>query len=241
VGSDWNESLLKGLADTGRGNWHYIESAASAQEVFDREFSQLASTAFANVQLQVRCTKDVVVKNARQVVPECAELPFQPLGEREFAVQLHTMQNNAPKVLVADLGLPKRADGQYVVATLECTYDVPAENVTGESTGPVEVRVTYTSDPSESYINGQVAKYIDELQTDKLADGIQDALKHGDTRKATQLAQRLQKTATRLGAAGAKKTQLANQVLSEIEGGGTVSRKTQLALQDGARKTQLAD
>jgi hypothetical protein len=151
------------------------------------------------------------------------------------------MENNAPRVLIADLSLPRRPAAQYVVATIQGAYDLPAEGATAQPINPADVHVTYTTDPSQSYVNGEVAKYIDELQTFDVSNKIQTALASGDKRRATMLARNLQKTATRLGAAGSKKTQLANQVLSEIEGGGTLSRKTQLALQDGARKTQLAE
>jgi hypothetical protein len=86
-----------------------------------------------------------------------------------------------------------------------------------------------------------VAKYIDELQTYDVAVKIQTALAQGDRQKATMLANSMVSAATRLGSAGAKKTQLANQVMAELQSGGGLSRATQLALQDGARKTQLAE
>jgi Ca-activated chloride channel family protein len=241
VGTAWNENLLKTLATDGKGNWHYIDSAAKAQQVFGDEFQQLASTAFSNVRLSFRATKDVTVRKSRQVIPECSDLPLQPGADREWVVDLQTMQNNAPRAFILDLALPRRAEGQYAIGNVECKYDVPAERIVGESTGVFDVRVTYTSDPSQCYMNAQVAKFIDELQTYEVAGKIQTALAQGDKRKATMLAQNLQKTATRLGSAGAKKTQLANQVLAELEQGGALSRKTQLALHDGARKTQLAE
>ena len=43
-----------------------------------------------------------------------------------------------------------------------------------------------------------------------------------------------------LGARGARKTMLAQQVLSELEGGGRVTKKTMLAVDDAARSSEDA-
>jgi Ca-activated chloride channel family protein len=241
VGTDWNENLLKGLTDDGKGNWHYIDSADKAREVFRDEFKQLAATAFANVRLSFRAMKDIQAKNARQVVPECKELSLAQAGERMWTIDLGAMQNDSPRAIVLDLLLPRRLDGQYVVGHLACTYDAPASGLTGQTTGDLDVRVTYSSDASQSYLNAQVARYIDELQFFEGAKKLQTALASGDREKATMLAGNLVNKATQLGGVGGKQTILVNKVLAELEKGGTLSRETQLALQDGARKTQLAE
>jgi Ca-activated chloride channel family protein len=241
VGTDWNEHLLKGVADDGKGNWHYIDSAEKARDVFRDEFQQMVSTAFANVRLSFRGLKDIVVRRARQVVPECMELTLHSGADRQWTIDLGGMQNNSPRAILFDLVLPRRPDGQYIIGNVACTYDAPAARLTGQSTGDFEVRCTYTSDASQSYMNAQVAKYIDELQTFEVSVKIQTALQNGDRQKATMLAGNLVSKVTQLAGAGAKKTQLAHQVLTELQQAGTLSRETQLALQDGARKTQLAE
>ena len=49
-------------------------------------------------------------------------------------------------------------------------------------------------------------------------------------------AEQMMKVGEKMGKAGAKKTMLAKQVLQEINAGGRVSKKTQLAMDDAARE-----
>jgi len=53
-----------------------------------------------------------------------------------------------------------------------------------------------------------------------------------------QVAAAMVKKGEVMGKAGAKKTMLPKQVLQEINAGGRVSKKTQLAMDDAAREAQ---
>jgi type II secretory pathway predicted ATPase ExeA len=53
--------------------------------------------------------------------------------------------------------------------------------------------------------------------------------------EAKRLAMTIERKATVLGPRGAKKTMLARQALAEMNEGGSVTRKTMLALEDCAR------
>jgi hypothetical protein len=87
-------------------------------------------------------------------------------------------------------------------------------------------------------VNAEVAKHIDEVQIFEANKVLQDAISNNDQEKAVQAAKIIEKKAEVMGPRAAKKTMLAKQVLQEINAGGRVSKKTQLAMDDIAREME---
>jgi len=237
VGSDWNDVLLEKIAQIGHGKWHYVDTPEKAQEIFQEEFGQLIATAFSNVILKLHLMKDIVVKKVRQVEPDYIEFTLDTGSERLAVVPLGSMQKDTPKWIVADIGLPKRNLGRYLILQLELIYDIPTSNIFGESADLIPVYVIYIDDRSQSYVNGEVARSIDQLQIEDLTSKAATSLNQGDKSRATMLLQNAENIANRTG--DARKTQALNQTLSELGQSGQVSRKTMLHLKDQARKTGL--
>ena len=237
VGTEWNASLIKDLAKLSNGNWYYIDvnQADAAQEVFKEEFESLASAGFLNTEMHVRPIKDVKIKRLRQVAPEIKVLELKEPEANHLVGQLGTLERDKPTKYIIDLTLPKRPDGKYVIAQLEVSFD-PGTGKRESVTVPLEV--VYTS-AGHGYINAEVAKHIDEVQIDELNKNLQVAIDSGQTKQAEKVAEQMMKVGEKMGKAGAKKTMLAKQVLQEINAGGRVSKKTQLAMDDAAREAAL--
>jgi Ca-activated chloride channel family protein len=236
VGLDWKAALIKDLAKLSEGKWYYIDvnEAQEAQRIFLEEFESLAATAFTNVEMHLRPMKDIKVKRVRQVVPEIKELKLDEPEERHMIAGLGTLEHDKTSRYVVDLSLPKRADGKYVIAQLEVTYDVGTER---ESTGSVPLEMTYTAS-GHGYINAEVAKHIDEVQIFELNNNLQLAIAMNNKVEVQRVAEQIEKKGELMGARAAKKTMLARQVLQELNAGGRVSKKTQLALEDSARMAE---
>lgn len=81
----------------------------------------------------------------------------------------------------------------------------------------------------------KVARHIDEVQIFEMNKNLQQAIASDDKAKIKEVAQQIEKKGEVMGPRAAKKTMLAKQVLSELNAGGRVSRKTQLAVDDAAR------
>jgi hypothetical protein len=94
--------------------------------------------------------------------------------------------------------------------------------------------VTYSSS-GQGYVNAEVAKHIDEVQIYELNENLQKAIASENKEEVVRVAQSIEKKAEVMGPRAAKKTMLAKQVLDEINVGGKVSKKTQLAIEDVAR------
>lgn len=233
VGTEWNAELIKDLAKIGEGKWYYIdtEKAEETERIFVEEFGHLTAALFTDVRLHVKAMRDVKVKRCRQVAPEIRELPLEQVEERHLVASLGMMERDKPTRFVLDLSLPARPDGNYVIANVEVTYAVGTNT---DSTGNVPLQVTYSA-TAPSYVNAEVAKHIDEVQIFEMNKGLQDALASANNEEAQRLAQGIEKKGEVMGPRGAKKTMLARQVLSEMNSGGRVSRKTMLALEDCAR------
>jgi Ca-activated chloride channel family protein len=237
VGTEWNASLIKDLARLSEGKWYYIDvnQALEAQRVFLEEFEHLAAAAFTDVELHIRPMKDIKVKRVRQVVPEIKELKTSEPEERHMVASLGTLERDKPTRYVLDMSLPKRADGKYVIAQLEVTYDLGTGK--RETTGMVPLEMEYTA-AGHGYINAEVAKHIDEVQIFELNKNLQVAIAQENKEEAQKVAQQIEKKGELMGPRAAKKTMLAKQVLQELNAGGRVSKKTQLAIDDSARMAE---
>jgi Ca-activated chloride channel family protein len=233
VGTEWNASLIKDLARLAEGSWHYIDvnDPDAAQRSFLKEFEHLTAAGFANVELHMWPVKDVRVKRVRLVVPEIKEMPLAEPEERHLSSSLGTLERDKPTKYILELSLPRRPDGNYVILQMEVSYDRGGER---ESTGKVALQIQY-SDAGQGYVNAEVARHIDEVQIFELNKNLQEAIVANDVDEAQRVAETISKKGELLGKRAAKKTMLARQVLQELNVGGRVSKKTQLAVDDAAR------
>jgi Ca-activated chloride channel family protein len=234
VGLDWKANLIKDLAKISDGKWYYIDvnQAAEAERVFAEEFEQLAATAFMDVEMHIRPMKDIKLKRVRQVVPEIKEMATTEPEERHLVAPLGTLQKDQSTRYVLDLSLPKRPDGKYVIAQMEITYDLGTG--TRESSGLIPIEVSYTA-AGQGYVNAEVMKHIDEVQIFELNNNLQKAIASENKEEVQKVAQQIEQKGQLMGPRAAKKTMLARQVLQELNTGGRVSKKTQLAMEDSDR------
>jgi Ca-activated chloride channel family protein len=242
VGTEWNQNLIKDLAKLAEGDWGYIDvnDVGAAERLFDQEFTSLAAAGFLDVEMHLRLKKDVRIKRVRQVVPEIKNLPTEePEGPeaRHLVAKLGTLERDKPTRYILDLSLPKRPDGKFSITDIEITFDTGTG--TRESSGQVPLEMTYTA-AGHGYINAEVAKHIDEVQIAELNENLQKAIQQNNTEEVQRVAQTIEKKAEVMGPRAAKKTMLAKQVLQELNAGGRVSKKTQLAVDDAARLAQEA-
>ncbi len=235
VGTEWNAGLIKDLAKLSEGKWYYIDvnDAKSAEAVFMQEFESLAHAGFTNVEMVLKPFKDIKIKRVRQVVPEIKELKLDGGDGQPLVATLGTLERDKPTRYILDLSLPRRPDGKYAIAKLEVTFDGAGGN--RESSGEFPLEVQYTA-ASQGYVNAEVARHIDEVQIYELNKNLQQAIASNDQAEAQRVAQTIEKKGELMGPRAAKKTMLAKQVLQELNYGGRVSKKTQLAVDDAARE-----
>jgi Ca-activated chloride channel family protein len=232
VGTEWNSSLIKDLARLAEGKWYYIDvnEASEAERIFVEEFESLAAAGFTNVEMAIKPFKDIKIKRVRQVVPDIKDLQTKE-DDGKIVASLGTLERDKPTRYILDLSLPKRPDGKYNLAQIEVSFDLG----TGKrESASALLEMTYTA-AGQGYINAEVARHIDEVQIFELNKNLQQAIASNDQEKVKQVAQNIEKKGEVMGPRAAKKTMLAKQVLQELNAGGRVSKKTQLAVDDAAR------
>ncbi len=237
VGTEWNSALIKDLAKAGDGRWYYIdaEQTDEAMRVFLAEFDRLADSTFVNVTVEVKPVKDVRLKRVRQVSPQIKELPVVAVDDRLSTAAIGTLGHSSPTKYILDLSLPKRPDGKYVVAQVEVKYDLGDGTI--QTAGPIALEMAYTA-AGHGYVNAEVARHIDEVQIFELNANLQTAIAGEQADDIRRVAEQIAAKGGVLGPRGARKTMLAQQVLSELDGGGRVSKKTMLAVDDAARSAE---
>jgi len=239
IGTDWKANLIKDLSKLSEGKWYYIDTnkKEEADRIFGEEFQSLAAAGFKDVEMHLRLMKDIKLKRVRQVVPEIKELKLDEPEERHLVAGLGTLQHDQSTRYVLDLSLPKRADGKYVIAQLEVTYDIGTGK--RDSTGIVPLEMTYTA-AGHGYVNAEVMKHIDDIQLAEMNANLQKAMATENKEEVQKVAEQIEKKGELMGNRARKKTMLAKQVLQELNAGGRVSKKTQLATDDMMRQVEEA-
>jgi len=119
---------------------------------------------------------------------------------------------------------------------LEVTFD--AGGGKREGCGMVPLEMTYTA-AGHGYVNAEVMKHIDEVQIFEMNENLQKAIATENKAEIQKVAEQIEKKAEVMGPRAAKKTMLAKQALNELNVGGRVSKKTQLAMMDEARNADM--
>ncbi|HEX6057965.1 MAG TPA: VWA domain-containing protein, partial [Gemmatimonadaceae bacterium] len=111
-GADYDEQLLRAMADAGGGSTYYIEEPNQAAGVFEEEIEGLLSLAAQNVAV------DVEVESAVQLVAVHNDYPMVHSG-RNLRAEIGDLYAREPKSLLLELFVPALEDGQTIpIATV---------------------------------------------------------------------------------------------------------------------------
>src|SRR5262245_61697020 len=236
LGDGWNPSLLLEMAQLTGGRWYHLSTAEphSALRAFTEELGRLADAGFPRAQLFLRTVRDVRIKRVRRVSPEIEEVPFNSPGDRRYVVRLGELQSSRSSSYLIDLSLPRRPDGDFVVAEAEIRYRSAAGR--DEATGLEPHAITYDS-KGQGDVNAGVARHIDEVQVFELTAALGASIGAGDVAETRRLAGLIAHKGELLGPRGERKAALAQRLLEELDATGTANRQTRLALMDAARRS----
>ncbi len=100
VGLDYNETLMTDMAETGAGNYYFIDAPDKMTEIFNNELNGLMNVAAQNAELKIKIPKGVTVLKSYP-------LKYQHVGD-EITVKLRDLSSEEIK---ASLFTFKIADG----------------------------------------------------------------------------------------------------------------------------------
>ncbi|MBM9576751.1 anti-sigma factor antagonist [Leptospira sp. 201903070] len=92
-GDDFNEILLKDIADAGGGNFYYIESPEATGDIFFREFGDIGSLYAQSIETKINFGKDVEFLELLSDIPYYIELdPDQSSRIKTIVIQCGDMR-----------------------------------------------------------------------------------------------------------------------------------------------------
>ena len=189
VGADWNETLLQEIAQESGGVADYIAQPDEILTVFQNTVTSMQATVVQNAALSVRVASGIEVRKVWRVVPLIADLGRNP------SVALGDIEKDTGQTLLVEFMLPARMPGNYRVAQVEVSYDIPALGVVGER-AHADLLVRVAADNAQYPVNPRVMNIAERVTAFKLQTrALQDA-QAGDNAAATQ---KLRSAATILG------------------------------------------
>lgn len=182
-GADFDEDLLTALADAGRGNAHYAETAESAPAIFAQEFDGLTRLVAQNVSVEILPAAEVEVLT---VLNDYPQLPVPggvqvALGDayagesRRVVLSLHTPE-------LTELGVAKVAD---LVVRYVSVGDEVNEHVL---TVPVAVNLVSSDEAAATAPDLEVTEEVHLLRAARARDAAVQLADAGDFEAAQRVA-----------------------------------------------------
>jgi len=119
VGSEFNEDLLSGLAESGRGTYYYIDRAQRIPEMLAREFSTLQSVYASDVEITIEVHAEIVIH-------EILGYRFHREGNR-YVVNLGSLPAGERRRVMCRVAPPRWARGSHRVGQVVVSYRLPGE------------------------------------------------------------------------------------------------------------------
>jgi len=136
IGTDYNESLLQKIAESGGGLWHHIvEARGDLPQIFQEQAAQMAGTVVAHPELKVSIMPGSELADAYSVRPVLNRMPRPRFDEGAFTIPLRDLIAGQEQTLVFRMGVPARPAGKATLLRFSLVEVVQ------------DVEVTFTDDP----------------------------------------------------------------------------------------------
>lgn len=244
AGEDYNEELLRDLAEIGRGRPYHLQEMERLGEVFGSEVQSSIREVVTDLRAQVQTVSGVSLDSVTRVYPDLAEMTLGQSTGQTQSVSLGNVRAGDYTVFVLELTLSGRARGvgRARLAQVQLSGAVPTSQDTIESPQQ-DVVVSFSGERSAvEAVDEEVLGYVQQRNADRL---VQNALRLApqDKAGARRSLQSALELTRRIGNPAI--TRLLQNSLDELESQGKLSsamRKT-IALETRTRtiKTQGAD
>ena len=244
VGDEYNEELLRDLAEIGRGRPYHLSEMERLGEIFQIEVSNSMREAITDLKAQVQTVAGVALDSVTRVYPDLAEMQVTTTGDKTRAVALGNVRTGDYTVFVLELSLQGRArsGGRARLAQLQLSGATPGASDAVQS-NVHDIVVSFSGEQSAiEAVDDEVLGYVQQRNADRL---VQNALKlaPNDREAARTALQSALELTRRIG--NPENTRLLQNSLDELEDRGTLSSQTRktIALETRTRtiKTQSAD
>lgn len=222
IGDDYNEELLRDVAEIGRGRPYHLQNVEHLGDVLGIEVRTSAREVVTNLQIEVKTVKGVALESITRVYPSLAEITLEtPCALGNIAAGDYTVFTL--EICVAGLMRPA---GRARLAQVQLSATAPG--LDKRATSPLhDITVAFTPDEAAvTDVDEEVLGYVQQRNTDRMLQQAARQLK-SDTPGARRTLQTALGLTQHIG--NAALTHIIEDSLQELARTGTLSA--------GARKT----
>ena len=152
LGEDFQEDLLKSMAEAGSGNFYYIESPDQIPGIFEQELSGLLSIVAQNIRVKI---------TPGPGVEECGVFGYVPeVDEKSLIVNLPDIYSGETKSIILALNVVSNPEGANQLLEMEIEYADVRENLALVNL-KANLSVDFNADGSEPAENLEVIKQVE--------------------------------------------------------------------------------
>lgn len=173
-GKDFDENLLMGIGEAGRGNFHYIDSPEKAPRVFSEELSELLTLFAQNLVMTISPSEQVSYTGVHH------DYPVSVNNKGEAKIELGDIYSADEKVVLLEFIMPAAKAGKKVgVSVLTLSYQQIYKKLRfHEVSAFVKVGYGHTEEVAQQKINPVVQR---ELLLCDASTGRKDAVTKADS------------------------------------------------------------
>ncbi len=243
VGDDYNEELLRDLAEIGRGRPYHLSQIEALEEVFGIEVASSTREVVTGLRARVQTVSGVSLGSVTRVYPDLAEMKVDE-SQGAAVVPLGNISAGDYTVFVLEMTIAGRARAQGRARLAQVQLFGNVSNRLDEIESPIsELVVSFSTEDAEAEeVSDEVLGYVEQRNVDRL---VQNAVQRAQNdvpgaQKSLRIALDITR---RLG--NVRATRMLQQSLDELGARGKMSattRKTVL-LETRTRtvKTMVAD
>lgn len=169
VGSEWNERLLDEVGARSRGQpAEFIRQPADAVAVFQQQFQSAAAVAVRNATLTLDLPVGVTPRRVVKTLPLISDLGQSGLSDRRVMVPLGDIERDIPQAVLVELMVIAQRPGNFRLAHLEVTYDVPNLGHFNQTVS-TDAIVEYVTDAAQAQgVNAEVMNIAEKASAHRL-------------------------------------------------------------------------
>lgn len=177
-GPEFDYKFMQRLAAFSNGYTEKIDSPDEIQKVFSQRVKNVTSSVAKNVRLDLTFTPQVRANRGYRTSPELSYLGKMrlPGDERTISIPIGALEKDKEYSFLTTLTVPKRPAGKIRIIKAELFYDIPAMDISNESSLQ-SIIIEYTDDAQLlNHINGEVESTFDEAEIGRMLEGLDLAM-----------------------------------------------------------------
>lgn len=168
IGQGWNEKLLLEISGRSHGNSHWIENPIAILDAFEQEVISAHAVVATNLRLTTRMSPGVKAVKAYTTVPMICDRTLAAVNSGNIVANLGAVDGTNGQAVLIEARVQPAKTGPFRLGQVEVAYDVPSQNIKGQSI-KTDLSVTFTDDAAvASKVNAEVMNLVEKVSAFKL-------------------------------------------------------------------------